>query len=244
VAIELNEHERSEVGRKARAAVLSAVRTLGGEGLRSDILQLARREGHFSHRELCAAAPERARANYNSLVDHRLSWALTDLKRGGLLENPKRGVWCLAGEALLGPTPLAEEVSSAERLAQLRTMPTRKYLRTSEWRRTRAAALARANHCCSLDRTHTGQLDVHHNTYERVGAELPADLVVLCHSCHELHHEAYGLPRRSKSDPRAGGARHSGSAAPPGLASAAHVRAGSGTSGRKRSLLRRLLASS
>jgi len=32
-------------------------------------------------------------------------------------------------------------------------------------------------------------LDVHHKTYERIGAEKPGDLVVLCRACHGQEHE-------------------------------------------------------
>jgi 5-methylcytosine-specific restriction endonuclease McrA len=64
------------------------------------------------------------------------------------------------------------------------------YLRTPEWQRTRAAALTIAGYRCALDATHTDGLEVHHNTYERLGAELAGDLVVLCRSCHARHHLA------------------------------------------------------
>jgi hypothetical protein len=83
--------------------------------------------------------------------------------------------------------PLIDDIAS-ERLAELRAMPYDEYLRTAEWKQTRAAALARADHRCALDPKHTGQLDVHHRFYERRGTELPSDLIVLCHPCHRLHH--------------------------------------------------------
>ena len=75
------------------------------------------------------------------------------------------------------------------------------YLRTPEWRRARATALLAAGNCCSLDVTHTTELEVHHRTYERLGAELVSDLVVLCHPCHQLHHGTYGRPRRGPHGP-------------------------------------------
>jgi hypothetical protein len=61
---------------------------------------------------------------------------------------------------------------------------------------TRAAALERAGHSCSLDVTHTDALEVHHRTYERLGCELAGDLVVLCHACHAVHHKEFGRPGR------------------------------------------------
>lgn len=78
-------------------------------------------------------------------------------------------------------------------------MPYKQYLRTPEWQRTRAGALERANYRCSLDATHSDGLDVHHNTYERLSAELETDVIVLCHSCHQLHHKENGRPRRARS---------------------------------------------
>jgi ParB/RepB/Spo0J family partition protein len=62
------------------------------------------------------------------------------------------------------------------------------YLRTDAWRKKREQALERAGHRCQLCGC-PHHLDVHHNTYERVGAELPVDLVVLCRLCHRVHHE-------------------------------------------------------
>jgi 5-methylcytosine-specific restriction endonuclease McrA len=78
-------------------------------------------------------------------------------------------------------------------------MPYLQYLRTPEWQRTRAAALVRAGYACSLDITHTENLDVHHRTYEHRGAELTTDIVVLCRACHQLHHKEYGRPSRDQA---------------------------------------------
>ena len=106
------------------------------------------------------------------MVEHELAWTLTNLKRDGLVEKPKWGIWKLTGSAL---TAMAEPVAAAvgaERLAELRAMPYQQYLRTPEWRQTKAAALLCAGNACSLDVTHTEGLEVHHRTYERRGAEL------------------------------------------------------------------------
>lgn len=63
------------------------------------------------------------------------------------------------------------------------------YLRSEHWLRTRREALARADRRCQVC---NGQqsLDVHHRTYERLGAELPTDLTVLCRRCHDLFHKS------------------------------------------------------
>jgi hypothetical protein len=61
------------------------------------------------------------------------------------------------------------------------------YLRSDHWRRTRIAALDRADNRCQVCNG-ADALDVHHRTYERLGAELPGDLTVLCRRCHWLFH--------------------------------------------------------
>jgi restriction endonuclease Mrr len=122
------------------------------------------------------------------MVDYQLSWALTDLKREGLVENPQRGRWRLTLPPVVVVETAVDDPPGRDRLGELRAMPYDEYLRTPEWRRTRTAALIRAGHRCALDVAHTEDLDVHHNTYERRGAELQSDLVVLCRTCHHRHH--------------------------------------------------------
>lgn len=195
----LDQSERRALRRKAQAATLDALRALGGEDRREVIIARALADGGFTPRELRAPAPEGTPAQYTGLVEYKLSFALTDLKGDGLLENPMRGTWKLAGAAIQTPLTATEEQVDEMRLAELRAMPYHLYLKTPEWRRTRAEALLRAGNACSLDVTHTNRLDVHHRTYERLGAELSSDLAVLCHSCHQLHHNEYGRPRREQS---------------------------------------------
>jgi restriction endonuclease Mrr len=214
--------------------MLDALRTLGGDARREAILERAQAAGGFTPRELAAQPPEAAAEKYARLVDHDLSWALTNLKRDGLVENPKWGIWRLTSAAHPPLEPSVDEPVAVERLAELRAMPYRLYLRTPEWRRTRAAALLRAGNACSLDVTHTELLEVHHRTYERLGAELVTDLVALCHSCHELHHAEHGRPRRGHSAAASLRSAENSSAATP------DNRPGKR---RKPSLLRRLLES-
>jgi restriction endonuclease Mrr len=168
------------------------MRELTGGGDRHEILTRALSIGGFTARELQAPAPLRHRKKYSRQIDHDLAWSLTDLKRDGLAANPARGIWRLTDAALVEPqTPVADELP-AQRLAELQTMPYDEYLRTPEWKQTRAVALVHADHRCALDPEHPGQLEVHHRYYERRGAELPNDLIVLCHACHQLHHKHLG----------------------------------------------------
>jgi restriction endonuclease Mrr len=179
---------------KVRKSVLGAMRGMQGGGERNDIIARARLIGDFTERELQAPAAARHRAKHHRQIDHDLSWALTDLKRDGLATNPARGIWRLTDAALLEQeSPIAEDVAGP-RLVELRAMPYDDYLQTPEWKRTRAAALVRADHECAIDPSHSGTLEVHHRNYERRGAELPSDLIVLCRACHQLHHRLKGQP--------------------------------------------------
>lgn len=68
------------------------------------------------------------------------------------------------------------------------------YLARPHWQEVRRRALNRAGHRCQLcngDDT----LNVHHRTYDRIGAEDDADLTVLCRTCHAEFHEKIQIPR-------------------------------------------------
>jgi len=76
----------------------------------------------------------------------------------------------------------------------LKGMDYREYLKSEHWLNTRKEALARAKSHCQVCNSPT-RLEVHHRTYERRGAELPEDLIVLCHTCHETFHKNGRLAR-------------------------------------------------
>jgi 5-methylcytosine-specific restriction endonuclease McrA len=67
------------------------------------------------------------------------------------------------------------------------------YLQSDRWKAKRAYYLNRALGRCQLCNKAGGPngrgLHVHHRTYDRVGAELDADVIVLCRECHERHHD-------------------------------------------------------
>ena len=62
-----------------------------------------------------------------------------------------------------------------------------KYLLSLEWQRRRKGAIERVGGRCQLCNS-ADKLQVHHRTYERLGAERDEDLTVLCESCHKLFH--------------------------------------------------------
>lgn len=63
------------------------------------------------------------------------------------------------------------------------------YLRSREWAARRLERLKSARYACALNVSHRSQLEVHHRTYDRIGHELPEDLVVLCARCHRRFHD-------------------------------------------------------
>ncbi len=73
------------------------------------------------------------------------------------------------------------------------------YLATEEWLERREAAKARCGQRCQLCGAERVELNVHHNTYKRLGAELETDLTVLCRNCHESFHDQREL---AESRPR------------------------------------------
>jgi predicted RNA-binding Zn-ribbon protein involved in translation (DUF1610 family) len=71
--------------------------------------------------------------------------------------------------------------------AILRQKKYQEYLKSPHWIETRNSMIERAGRKCQLC-GYTGWLDVHHNTYERLGEEWVSDLIVLCRGCHTKHH--------------------------------------------------------
>lgn len=63
----------------------------------------------------------------------------------------------------------------------------REYIRSDEWRNKARDAITRSTGRCAMCGTRKN-LTVHHNTYERIGNELPTDLTVVCWKCHRRHH--------------------------------------------------------
>jgi hypothetical protein len=85
--------------------------------------------------------------------------------------------------------PRLRTVLDSIAIAQAKALPYELYLQSDWWRARRLVALDRAGHRCQLcDKTTATQVDVHHRSYERLGAEREEDLIVLCRPCHARHH--------------------------------------------------------
>ena len=75
----------------------------------------------------------------------------------------------------------------------------REYLQSPLWQAKRLEALNHYGPICNRCGRHG--TDVHHKTYDRTGgAELMADLEILCRECHEAHHRVErSTPKRNKN---------------------------------------------
>jgi hypothetical protein len=60
------------------------------------------------------------------------------------------------------------------------------YLQSSHWHDFKKWVKQKQCFCCSARAV---PLQVHHITYERIGDELPKDVVTVCDKCHEVIHE-------------------------------------------------------
>lgn len=88
---------------------------------------------------------------------------------------------------------MPESLPPTEFIPRDRTAPAREsylaYLNSPHWRWVRNRALKRVAYRCERCDAKR-DLQVHHKSYERLGAERPDDLEVLCFSCHADHHVA------------------------------------------------------
>jgi 5-methylcytosine-specific restriction endonuclease McrA len=73
--------------------------------------------------------------------------------------------------------------------------PYDEYLDSPEWWSLRKLALQRADYQCERCRATFG-LNVHHRTYQRIGAEYVNDLMVLCETCHREEHALRNKQKR------------------------------------------------
>lgn len=62
------------------------------------------------------------------------------------------------------------------------------YIQSPEWQAKREKVLIFWSGRCALCNS-PRMVEVHHRTYERLGHELLTDLIPLCDTCHERHHE-------------------------------------------------------
>jgi hypothetical protein len=116
------------------------------------------------------------------------------VQRSDLQKKDLRGYPYACTSALLGtyfqqldPRRRRRAMNSAEQNNPFQEMPYEQYLQTPQWRARRNRALSQARHRCHRCGANR-RLQVHHLTYERLGAELDSDLEVLCRGCHLGEH--------------------------------------------------------
>lgn len=101
------------------------------------------------------------------------------------------------------PYPCSCHESNVQRLARALEQAPRptynEYLNSRQWRERREYAIRRALGRCQVCNIEASYLHVHHRTYERLGAEYDADLLVLCRECHELFHAHIGGATRREA---------------------------------------------
>jgi hypothetical protein len=86
-----------------------------------------------------------------------------------------------------GYSEIVEEYKRAKAIQRLKSLPYSEYLNTPHWRKVRDSILERDAGKCKLCNSDQ-QLHVHHRTYQRLGEEIPEDLITLCASCHRTFH--------------------------------------------------------
>ena len=69
-----------------------------------------------------------------------------------------------------------------------------KYLKSAYWVSRRERALKQDGYKCCMCGA-TSNLNVHHRSYERLGAESDSDLMVLCRDCHMVMHDFKAIAR-------------------------------------------------
>jgi len=83
--------------------------------------------------------------------------------------------------------PETARTLSDEEIRVLKALPYRVYLQSSWWFSRRNKALRDAGYRCNRCEVKR-DLEVHHRSYQRLGAELDSDLEVVCRGCHLGHH--------------------------------------------------------
>lgn len=74
------------------------------------------------------------------------------------------------------------------------------YLESEAWKARRQWKLNAAENRCQLCNSEY-LLNVHHRTYDRLGNEREADLVVLCEKCHKHYHNIVPKPPAAEPEP-------------------------------------------
>jgi hypothetical protein len=82
--------------RQLTGVIVAALRELGGQAERRDIIETAVRIGPFTNAQRAEPSrATRANANHPSELHHRLSWAMSHARIAGEIESVRPRVWRL-----------------------------------------------------------------------------------------------------------------------------------------------------
>jgi hypothetical protein len=73
------------------------------------------------------------------------------------------------------------------------------YLQSDHWKEIRARTLRSDGYACRVC-NRKDNLQVHHRSYDRLGAELPSDVITLCDDCHTIFHTTARLQPKPPVD--------------------------------------------
>lgn len=85
--------------RELTGSIVAALRQLGGQAERREIIETAVEIGPFTDAQ--RAEPPHARrtkTNHRSQLHHRLSWAISHVRTAGEIESVRTGVWRLSND--------------------------------------------------------------------------------------------------------------------------------------------------
>lgn len=136
--------------------------------------------------EQWAKEVERSRLLMQESKDKEIRKA-RELQRHREIEKEKSAIGMALIKLNSQERPAMEELRVAFASKQWNSSYYRAYQKTKHWVVTRKMALDRAGHRCQVC-GRKNHLQVHHNSYERLGCEAPEDLVVLCSLHHEMIH--------------------------------------------------------
>lgn len=123
-------------------------------------------------------------SNNYSFTRHKWSDGFPERKKRTLKPSPHKNVFTDADRIVVDdPTK-----STQKKIAYLRSLPYREYLKTEHWQSVRLSALQAAEFRCMLCYG-DDSLDVHHRTYKRRGCERKSDVIALCRRCHTDFHK-------------------------------------------------------
>lgn len=129
-------------------------------------------------------APDRVFAHVCGLSTRTVQLGLRELEAMGWIERlRRRGSRRIIVKIRLAGSTRGEKLSAKH----LKMLPYQAYLETDHWKALREKTLDRDGRACRLCGS-TEDLNVHHRTYERIGCELPMDVITLCRGCHAKFH--------------------------------------------------------